>query len=126
MSRKKQEATGASSLDPSQPLREMYDQFWKQTADGWDQLARNPQFLAAMAASFEQSLELRARVQEMVVAVLKTMNLPTRDDIASVMRRLDQLGERMESLGKDIKTLSASPAGAKQAARKSTAKRTRR
>lgn len=104
----------------------MYDQFWKQTADGWDQLARNPQFLAAMSASFEQSLELRARVQEMVVAVLKTMNLPTRDDIASVMRRLDQLGERMESLGKGIKTLSASPAGAEKAARKSTAKRARR
>lgn len=90
MSKKKQETpeTEKKLPDAAKALRERYDQFWKQTAEQWDEVARSPQFLSMMAANLNQSLELRARVQEMVVGVLRTLNIPTRDDLTALMSRL--------------------------------------
>lgn len=76
--------------DPADALRVMYDRFWKQAADQWETVARDPQFLSMMAANLNQSLELKARVQEMAVAVLRAMNLPSREDIITLSSRLDQ------------------------------------
>lgn len=99
---KQDKKAGQSPPDPVRALREMYDQFWKQTAEQWDEVARNPQVLSLMAANLNQSLELKARVQEMVVGLLRTMNMPTREDLAAVNTRLDQISTQLANLDRKV------------------------
>jgi hypothetical protein len=115
--------------DPTKALQEMYEKFWKQTAEQWDEVARSPQALSMMAANLNQSLELKARVQETVVALLRTMNIPTRDDLAAVTSRLDEIGDLLGQLNQklDKKTAVRSVAiKAKKPAQRKAGKRARK
>lgn len=91
-----------SAPDPTKALQEMYEQFWKQTAGQWDEVARSPQVLSLMAANLNQSLELKARVQETVVSLLRTMNIPSRDDLAAITTRIDHIGDKLDDLLKKL------------------------
>ncbi len=78
--------------------RETFDSFVKQASDQWDNLIHNPQFVGALAATLEQPLNLAHRVQELVGASLRTMNITTRDDYQALMRRLDDISDQLEDV----------------------------
>jgi hypothetical protein len=104
--------------DPVSAFKDLYDQVWKQAVDQWDQVLRNPHFLAMMAATIEQSMNLTARVQELVAATLKTMNIPTRDDFQTVVHRLDALREQIAEVSRKNDHLSTATKPRKRATKK--------
>lgn len=122
MNKKKQETAEEKLPDAANALREMYDKFWKQAAEQWDEVARSPQFLSLMASNINQSLELKARVQEMVVAALRSMNILTRDDLAALANRLDRISEQVAELDRKLAHTSTT-GGAKKQARKTGSKK---
>lgn len=127
MSKSHQEkSTDQEAPDPTKALQEMYEQFWKQTAAQWDEVARSPQALSMMAAALNQSLELKGRVQETVVALLRTMNIPTREDLAAVTSRLDQIGAQLDRLEKRLDNKVAIKTTSTKVKRSPTNKRARK
>lgn len=122
MSEKKSRREGDTLPDPTQALREMYDKFWKQAESQWDEALRHPQVLAAMAASIEQSQNLTARVQQLVAATLKTLNLPTRDDIRALTRSLNDVRHEITEMNRKLDQLTAA-SGAKKVSTKQPAKK---
>ncbi|HEY0427374.1 MAG TPA: poly(R)-hydroxyalkanoic acid synthase subunit PhaE [Pyrinomonadaceae bacterium] len=92
--------------EPLQAFRNMYDQMFKQTGEQWEELARNPLFLANMANNFEQSMKMQAQAQEMVIEALKALNLPTREDILNLSQKIDSLREEVAGLKKTLKETS--------------------
>lgn len=78
--------------------RQTFDNLVKQASEQWDTLIHNPQFVGALAATLEQPLNLAHRVQELVGASLRTMNITTRDDYQALMRRLDDISDQLEDV----------------------------
>ncbi len=121
--------TEQEAPDPAKAMQEMYEQFWKQAAGQWDEVARSPQVLSLMAANLNQSLELKARVQETVVALLRTMNIPSRDDLAAIATRINEIGKKVDYLGQklDMKIADKSTSSkSKPSPQKKTAPRVRK
>jgi hypothetical protein len=108
MSPKKPEEDQKPLPDPISAFKQWYDQAWKQTAEQWDQLLRHPLFLSTMAANVEHAMNLTARVQEMVANTLKTMNLPTRDDVQQIKRSVQALRDEVAELHRKIDNLQPS------------------
>ncbi len=70
----------------------------EQATERWEQLVHNPQFATALATALEQPMNLANRVQELVGASLRTMNIPTRDDYKQLSRQLDAIADQLEAL----------------------------
>jgi polyhydroxyalkanoate synthesis regulator phasin len=104
--------------DPISAFKQLYDQAWRQAAEQWDQLLRNPLFLSTMATNIEQAMNLTARVQEMVANTLKTMNLPTRDDVQQIKSSVQALRQEVAELHRKIDNLQP-PAKPKKRSRRS-------
>lgn len=97
----------------------------EQATERWEQLVHNPQFAAALATALEQPMNLAHRVQELVGASLRTMNIPTRDDYKKLSRQLDAIAAQLEDLGEQLEALTARlPAPAEAEAGKSSRKAT--
>lgn len=98
----------------------------EQATERWEQLVHNPQFAAALATALEQPMNLAHRVQELVGASLRTMNIPTRDDYKKLSRQLDAIAAQLEDLGEQLEALTArlpAPAEAGKSSRKATPSR---
>lgn len=102
MGKKKSDDESGSTSEVIEAFQQLTEQFWKSAADQWDQLARHPAFLSTMAAAMEQSLNLMARVQELVATTLKTMNVPTRDDIEQLRNSVEALREEVAELHRKL------------------------
>jgi hypothetical protein len=120
MTRKPLDQGERSSPDPVGAFKELYDHVWKQAAEQWDQVLRNPMFLSTMAATLEHSMNLTARVQEMVATTLKTMNLPTRDDLQEIKGGIHALRAEVTELHRKVDNLSAPPTKTKKQPRRSS------
>jgi hypothetical protein len=123
MNKKKQETAEEKMPDPAKAVREMYDQFWKQAAEQWDEVARSPQFLSMMASNLNQSLDLKARVQEMAVAALRSMNILTREDLSALTSRLDRISEQVAELDRKLTHTSTKARAKKPQAKKTVGKK---
>lgn len=110
----KKDANENAPADAMKAMREMNEQFWKQTAEQWEQTARNPQFLAMMAAAIEQSQTATARAQEMFVKTLQKMNIPTKEDFLALHRRFEMVSEQLAELNRKVDRLAAAEPTRKQ------------
>ncbi|MBI3952172.1 MAG: hypothetical protein HY314_17120 [Acidobacteria bacterium] len=106
--------------DPVSAFKELYDQVWKQAAEQWDQVLRNPLFLSTMAATMEQSMNLTARVQEMVATTLKAMNLPTHHDLQEIKNSIQALRSDVTELHRKIDELDTPPKTTKRQSRRNS------
>lgn len=109
MGRKKSGEEYRSASEVLDAVQQLTEQFCKSAADQWDQLARHPVFLSTMAAAMEQSLNLMARVQELVTTTLKTMNLPTRDDIEQLRSSVEALRDEVAELHRKLEERTTPP-----------------
>lgn len=87
--------TGNPFLDSMNAFRGMYDNVMKQTAEQWEEAARNPMFVAQMANNFEQSMQMQKQMREMLETSLKTLNLPSKDDILLLTEKVNSLQKEL-------------------------------
>ncbi len=78
----------------------------EQATERWEQLVHNPQFATALATALEQPMNLANRVQELVGASLRTMNIPTRDDYKQLSRQLDAIADQLEALRERLEDMA--------------------
>ena len=117
-----QKSSDKNQLPTLDAVKDLYKEFWKQAAEQWDHVLRNPVFLSTMAAAMEQSMNLTARVQEMVAASLKTMNMPTRDDIQHLQAGIQALRQEVAELHRKVDTLQPSAPPKKRSLKRSRKK----
>ncbi len=96
---------------PASPQKAAYDLWVRQSSSQWDTLLRNPMFLKSMATSFDSLMTVAGRFRDIVGLSLRTMNLPTREDLAAFHRRLDDIQERLDDISERLERLE-SPARA--------------
>jgi hypothetical protein len=85
------EKSGNPFADSMNAFRGMYEQMMKQSEKQWEEVARNPLFVAQMANNFEQSMQVHKQLREMLDTSLKALNLPSKDDILLLAERVNQL-----------------------------------
>lgn len=78
-------------LDTMNAFRGMYEQMMQQTEKQWEDVARNPFFVAQMANNFEQTMQVQKQMREMLETSLKALNLPSKDDILLLAERINRL-----------------------------------
>lgn len=98
--------TGNPFLDSMNAFRGMYDNALKQTAEQWEEAARNPMFVAQMANNFEQSMQMQKQMREMLETSLKTLNLPSKDDVLMLAEKLDLLQKDLTEINKKLELLT--------------------
>jgi hypothetical protein len=84
----------------------IFENVVEQATERWEQLVHNPQFATALATALEQPLNLANRVQELVGASLRTMNIPTRDDYKQLSRQLDAIAGQLEALRERLEEIA--------------------
>ncbi len=94
---------------PASPQKAAYDAWVRQSSAQWDALLRNPNFLASTASSFNLFMNAVGRFRDMVGMSLRTMNIPTRDDLAALNRKLDDIQDRLDEISERIDRLEAGP-----------------
>jgi BMFP domain-containing protein YqiC len=108
MTAKKKSETPAPK-PASSPQKAAYDLWVRQSSSQWDTLLRNPMFLKSMATSFDSLMTVAGRFRDIVGLSLRTMNLPTREDLAAFHRRLDDIQERLDDISERLERLEAPP-----------------
>jgi hypothetical protein len=94
---------------PVNPQKVAYDAWVRQSSAQWDALLRNPNFLASTASSFNLFMNAVGRFRDMVGMSLRTMNIPTRDDLAALNRKLDDIQDRLDEISERLDRLEAAP-----------------
>jgi BMFP domain-containing protein YqiC len=94
---------------PVSPQKAAYDAWVRQSSAQWDALLRNPNFLASSASSFNLFMNAVGRFRDMVGMSLRTMNIPTRDDLAALNRKLDDIQDRLDEISERLDRLEAAP-----------------
>jgi hypothetical protein len=84
----------------------IFENVVEQATERWEQLVHNPQFATALATALEQPMNLANRVQELVGASLRTMNIPTRDDYKQISRQLDAIADQLEALRERLEEMA--------------------
>jgi polyhydroxyalkanoate synthesis regulator phasin len=92
--------------DPMKMFSEIYNRTLKETSEQWEETARNPMFLAAMANNVEQSLQMQKQMQEMIATSLAALNLPTKDDIMRLAEKIDELGSNIAAVNSKLDRLA--------------------
>lgn len=99
------EKTGNPFLDSMNAFRGMYDNALKQTAEKWEEAARNPMFVAQMANNFEQSMQMQKQMREMLETSLKALNLPSKDEISSLAESVNQMRSELAEVNRKLDLL---------------------
>ncbi len=84
--------------DPLKTFGDLYNQTLKQAAGQWEETARSPLFLAAMANNVEQTMQMQKQMQEMIATALQALNLPTKDDLLLLVEKIDQLSSDISGI----------------------------
>jgi hypothetical protein len=92
---------------PVSPQKAAYDAWVRQSSAQWDALLRNPNFLASSASSFNLFMNAVGRFRDMVGMSLRTMNIPTRDDLAALNRKLDDIQDRLDEISERLDRVEA-------------------
>lgn len=88
--------------NPMKLFGDMFNQTVKQAGEQWEETARNPIFLAAMANQAEQTMQAQKQLKEIVSASLKTLDLPTKNDIILLAERVETLTRAVADLDRKI------------------------
>lgn len=91
--------------DSMNAFRGMYEQMMKQTEKQWDEVARNPLFIAQMANNFEQSMQIQKQMREILETSLKTLNLPSKDDILLLAEKVNKLRSEVAEVNEKLDLL---------------------
>ena len=92
--------------NPMKMFSDMYNQTLKETAEKWEETARSPMFLAAMANNVEQSMQMQKQMQEMIATSLQALNLPTKDDILLLVEKINQLSSNISEINSKLDRLA--------------------
>lgn len=125
---KEKPATTKKSLpaDATKMAIDATSQLLKQVEDQFAQISRNPQLMGLWSAAMDQSLALTGRIQEIVTATLRTMNMPTRDDVKELNRRLDDLSGQLDEINEKLDALKPASSSESAAPKKKPAPTRRR
>lgn len=102
--------TDTTAPQPVNPQKAVYDAWVRESSAQWDALLRNPNFLASSASSFNLFMSAVGRFRDMVGMSLRTMNIPTRDDLAALNRKLDDIQDRVDEISERLDRLEAASA----------------
>jgi polyhydroxyalkanoate synthesis regulator phasin len=97
-----EEKTGGEIPNPMKIFGDMFNQTVKQAGEQWEETARNPLFLAAMANQAEQVMQAQQQMKEMFSSSLKTLDLPTKTDFLLLAERIDNLTRAVADLDRKI------------------------
>jgi hypothetical protein len=112
-------ASGGSS-PPPEMLRQIRGAIFEALAQSWDEFMRSPQFLDSMKQWMDNAVTFRKMTNDFMGRVRNEMQVPSRDDIDSVMlsvRHMEtRILARLDGLSAEVSALSgraASPNGRK-------------
>jgi len=103
----------------------LYETVTRTSSAQWDRLLRHPWFLRPVSLYFQGVLTLVERSRMVVGFGLRLMNVPTREEIAALDRKLDLVQEQLDELTAHlVRSEPAAKVTRPAAARKPTARRT--
>ncbi len=102
----------------------LYETATRTSSAQWDRLLRHPWFLRPVSLYLQGVLTLVERSRMVVGFGLRLMNVPTREEIAALDRKLDIVQEQLDELTAHLVRSEPAAKAAKPAARKPTARRT--
>lgn len=88
--------------NPMKMFGDLFNQTVKQAGEQWEETARNPMFLAAMANQAEQALQAQQQMKELFSSALKSLDLPTKSDFLLLAERVDSLTRAVADLDRKI------------------------
>ncbi len=102
----------------------LYETATRASSAQWDRLLRHPWFLRPVSLYLQGVLTLVERSRMVVGFGLRLMNVPTREEIAALDRKLDIVQEQLDELTAHLVRNEPAAKATKPAARKTTARRT--
>jgi hypothetical protein len=102
----------------------LYETVTRTSSAQWDRLLRHPWFLRPVSLYFQGVLTLVERSRMVVGFGLRLMNVPTREEIAALDRKLDLVQEQLDELTAHLVRSEPAAKVTRPAARKPTARRT--
>ncbi len=128
MARAQAEAKSNRSAKPNPSAKPfpqaLYETATRTSSAQWDRLLRHPWFLRPVSLYLQGVLTLVERSRMVVGFGLRLMNVPTREEIAALDRKLDIVQEQLDELTAHLVRSEPAAKAAKPAARKATARRT--
>jgi len=122
---------GAKSDQSAKPFPQvLYETVTRASSAQWDKLLRHPWFLRPVSLYLQGVLTLVERSRMVVGFGLRLMNVPTREEIAALDRKLDIVQEQLDELmahlvrGEPMAKATKPVARKTTTARKTTAQRT--
>lgn len=108
MSDEKKTSSDAESAfpNPMKMFTDIYNQTLKQTAEQWEDVARSPMFLAAMANNVENAMQMQKQMQEMLTSALQALNLPTKEDYLLLVEKINQLNTSLSEINAKLDRLA--------------------
>ena len=82
----------------SDPYKQFYETWARTWSDVFEKTMRSPEFLTALAKSFQGSLGVKEMIDQAMETTLKSMRMPTASDIHALARRLTSIEEKLERL----------------------------
>jgi polyhydroxyalkanoic acid synthase PhaR subunit len=92
-------------MDPTLMGKEYFEQFEKLFVNKLKETLKDPEFLSVMNQGIDIGLENKKNINESVKNYLKSLNVPSRDDIARVLQYLQAIESRLISLEEKIEDL---------------------
>jgi polyhydroxyalkanoic acid synthase PhaR subunit len=103
--RLKREVIKLMFMDPSLMGKEYFEQMEKMFTSKLKEALKDPEFLTVMNQGMETGLGSKKNINDSVKNYLKSLNMPTRDDIARVLQYLQAIESKIIGLEEKIEDL---------------------
>ena len=105
----KEDKTENPFADSMNSFRGMYDAVLKQTSEQWEDIARNPLFVAQMANNFEQTMQVQKQLRDLLETSLDNLDLPGKEDILLLAERINKLRKEIAEVNGKLDLLLEKP-----------------
>jgi hypothetical protein len=97
------------SLEPGEQLYKQYEQFynyWMDTSQKMlDEVMRTPAYGNLLAQTINTSMDTKKMIENYMVQNVKTMGIPTRNELEEIRTELKNISDKLSDLDKRISEL---------------------
>jgi hypothetical protein len=106
------------AFDPFELNKKLFEQWEKTVGEFLEKRMRDPAFMDVMGKSMALSLDVKRALDARMTDWLKSMSVPTKDDLEGLWRKLNELETRLVDLEHKVDEIaSRSAAGASRRAK---------
>jgi polyhydroxyalkanoic acid synthase PhaR subunit len=92
-------------MDPTLMGKEYFEQVEKLFVNKLKETLKDPEFLSVVNQGIDMNLENKKNVNDSVKNYLKSLNMPTREDIARVLQYMQAIESRIISMEEKLEDL---------------------